>query len=201
MTPIHAVSTAGDVPEYTLERGWRTLAIAGGVVGVLGLLAIAFPFVTGLSVAIALGAVLVVSGIVHGAHAFTARGWHGRLWQVALAVVSVLAGLLLLANPVVALVSLTLLVIAYLLVDGVAELWMAVRMADQPGRASIAASGVLSFVLAGLLWAGFPADAAWAIGLLVGISLLTTGLSMGIVAISGRNVEDVPPPATEPRQA
>ncbi len=201
MTPIHAVSTAGDVPEYTLERGWRTLAIAGGVVGLLGLLAIAFPLVTGLSVALALGAVLLVSGIVHGAHAFTAQGWDGRLWQAALAVVSVVAGLFLLLNPVVALVSLTLLVIAYLVVDAVAELWMAVRMADQPGRASIAASGVLSLVLAGLLWAGFPADAAWAIGLLVGISLLMTGLSMAVVAISGRKAEDVTPPATEPRQA
>ncbi|SDQ28983.1 HdeD family acid-resistance protein [Natronobacterium texcoconense] len=201
MTPIHSISTGGEMPEYTLERGWKTLAIAGGVVGLLGILAIAFPLVTGLSVAFALGAVLVVSGIVHAAHAFTARGWNGRLWQVVLAAVSVVAGLLLLANPIVALASLTLLVIAYLLVDAVAELWMAMRMAGQPGRASIAASGLLSLVLAGLLWSGFPADAAWAVGLLVGVSLFVTGLSMAFVAISGRSVGETEQPMTEPRKA
>ncbi len=195
-------ATADTTPEaYTLERGWRTLAIAGGVVGLLGLLAIAFPFVTGLSIAIGLGGLLVVSALVHGAHVITARGWRGSLWQAVLAVVSLLAGLAVLANPLVGLATLTILLVAYLLADAVAELWMAVRMADQPGRASLAASGLISLVLAALLWVGFPASAGWAIGLLVGISLLTTGLSMAIVAYTGRSIDDASQPATEPRGA
>ncbi|ADD06246.1 uncharacterized protein Nmag_2690 [Natrialba magadii ATCC 43099] len=185
---------------YSLKRGWRTLAIAGGVVGLIGLLAIVFPLATGISVTLVIGALLVLSGIVHGAHAFTARGWSGSMWQLALGVISVVAGVLVLANPVIGLVTLTLLAIAYLLADGVAELWLSMRMADQPGRMSVAASGVLSLVLAGLLWIGFPADAAWAIGLLVGISLFMTGLSMGIVAITGRNMEETTA-AGEPRAA
>lgn len=196
---MNAITADGESYGYSLARGWRTLAIAGGVVGLLGLLAIAFPIVTGLSMMVGLGALLVLSGVVHAAHAVTARGWIGSLWQVALAAVSIVAGIVLLANPVVGLVSLTLLLVAYLLADGVAELWMAMRMADQPGRLSIAASGVLSFVLAGLLWAGFPADASWAIGLIVGVSLLVTGLSMGVVAVTGRNVEDATSSAAEPR--
>ncbi|WP_265110203.1 HdeD family acid-resistance protein [Halosolutus halophilus] len=199
---MNSVTTDSDsAAEYTVERGWRTLAIAGGVVGLIGLLAIALPFVAGISIALVLGGLLVLSGLVHGAHAFTARGWKGSLWQVTLAVVSVIAGLALLVNPVVALVTLTLLLVAYLLVDGVAELAMAVRMADQPGRAAVAVSGVISIVLAGLLWAGFPASAAWAIGLLVGISLFMTGISMAVVAYAGRPVGEADQPATEPRGA
>ncbi|AFZ72281.1 HdeD family acid-resistance protein [Natronobacterium gregoryi] len=201
MTPVHAVTTGAETPSYTLERGWKTLTIAGGVVGLLGLLAIAFPFVTGLSVTIAIGAILVVAGIVHGTHAFTARGWNGRLWQVALAVISVLAGVTLLVNPVLGLTSLTLLAIAYLLVDAVVELWITTRMADQPGRASIAASGLLSLVLATLIWVGLPASSVWAVGLLVGVSLFVTGLSMVIVAISSRSVAEANQSVTEPRQA
>ncbi len=198
MTP----ATAETTPESdTLEHGWRTLAIAGGVVGLLGILAIAFPVVTGLSIAIGLGGLLVVSALVHGAHVITARGWRGSLWQAALAVVSLVAGLAVLANPIVGLATLTIVLVAYLLVDGVAELWLATRMADQPGRTSIAASGGLSLVLAALLWVGFPASAGWAIGLLVGISLLTTGLSMAIVAYTGRPIDDAGQPATEPRGA
>ncbi|MFC4543884.1 HdeD family acid-resistance protein [Halosolutus amylolyticus] len=199
---MNSVTTDSDsAAEYTVEKGWRTLAIAGGVVGLIGLLAIALPFVAGISIALVLGGLLVLSGLVHGAHAFTARGWKGSLWQVTLAVVSVIAGLALLVNPVVALVTLTLLLVAYLLVDGVAELVMAARMADQPGRAAVAVSGVISIVLAGLLWAGFPASAAWAIGLLVGISLFMTGISMAVVAYAGRPVDEADQPATEPRGA
>ncbi|SEW03073.1 HdeD family acid-resistance protein [Natrinema salifodinae] len=184
---------------YSLENGWRMLALAGAAVGVLGLLAIALPVATGLSISIALGILLVVGGIVHGVHAFAARGWRGSAWQLALAIVSVVAGLAVLAAPVVALVTLTLALVAYLIVDGVAELWTAMRLAGTPGRTSIAVSGVASIVLAALLWAGFPADAIWAIGLLVGVNLLVTGLSMVAVAIAARPMDDVAPPATEPR--
>lgn len=194
------VTTTGNSYDRTPSPGWRPLALAGGVIGLLGLLAIAFPLATGLSVTLGLGALLLVSAVVHGVHAFTVRDWSGSLWQVALAVVAALAGLLLLANPIVALASLTLVAIAYFLVDGATELWMAVRMADRPGRAAVAVSGLVSFVLAGLLWIGFPADATWAVGTLVGVGLLATGLSMAAVAIAGRNA-GAEPAAVEPRTA
>ncbi|ELY88875.1 HdeD family acid-resistance protein [Natrialba taiwanensis] len=197
----NTVTTDDEPHSYSLKHGWRTLAIAGAVVGLLGLFAIAFPLVTGISATIALGVLLVLSGIVHGAHAVTARGWSGSLWQLALGIVAVVAGLLLLANPVIGLLTLTILAIAYLLADGIAELWMSMRMADQPGRMSVAASGVLSLALAVLLWAGFPADATWAIGLLVGVSLFMTGLSMAIVAFGGRNMDETSAAASEPRSA
>ncbi len=196
------MTTDEEYAAYSLQKGWRTLAIAGGVIALIGVLAIAFPFVTGISMTYLLGALLLVGGIVHGVHAFSARGWKGSLWQVTLGVVSVLAGLLLLANPVLGLASLTLLVIAYLLVDGIAELGLSLRMGAQKGRGWIAASGAISLVLAGLLWLGFPADAMWAVGLLVGVSLLATGISMVFVAAAGRGVEEEDvASATEPRGA
>ncbi len=196
------MTTDEEYAAYSLQKGWRTLAIAGGVIALIGVLAIAFPFVTGISMTYLLGALLVLGGIVHGVHAFSARGWKGSLWQVTLGVVSALAGLLLLANPVLGLASLTLLVIAYLLVDGIAELGLSLRMGAQKGRGWIAASGAISLVLAGLLWLGFPADAMWAVGLLVGVSLLATGISMVFVAVAGRGVEEEDvASATEPRGA
>ncbi|GAB3021527.1 HdeD family acid-resistance protein [Natronobiforma cellulositropha] len=175
---------------FSLERRWRTLALAGGVIALLGILAIAFPFATGLSMSYVVGALLVVSGVVHGVHTFSASGWTGRVWQLALAVVGIVAGLVVLANPLIGLLSLTLLLVAYLLVDGITELWMAARLEGQPGRGWIAASGAVSIVLAALLWAAFPGDAVWAVGLVVGVSLLATGLSMVIVAVAGRDGGD-----------
>lgn len=181
--------------EPTLESNWRTLAMAGLVVGLLGILAIAFPLLTGLSLAIGLGILLVLGGIVHGAHAFTVRGWTGRLWQLALGVVGVVAGLVVLAAPAVGLVSLTILLVAYLAVDGVAELAASRRLDPGRGRTSIAVSGVLSLVLAAMLFVGFPATAAWAVGLLVGVGLLATGLSMVVVGYGSRPVGET---AAEP---
>lgn len=86
------------------------------------------------------------------------------------------------------LASLTLLLIAYLLVEGIAELVVAARMAGA-GRGWIAGSDALSLVLGLALWAGFPADAGWVLGVFVGASLLATGLSMLLVAYGGRTAE------------
>ncbi len=199
MTPTTAETPVGESYSGTLEASWRQLALAGGVIMLLGLLAITFPFLTGLSLTLVLGVLLIVSGIVHGAHAFTVRGWRGSLWQLSLAVLSVIAGIVVLTTPVVGLVTLTLLVIAYLLVDGIVEGAMALRMAGQPGRGSIAVSAIVSLLLAGVLWSGFPTTAAWAIGVLVGVSLLVTGLSMVVVAYSSRDSSaTITPPAGEP---
>ncbi|MCU4925121.1 DUF308 domain-containing protein [Halobacteria archaeon AArc-dxtr1] len=176
--------------EHTLGTDWQLIAITGGVIALLGILAIAFPFVTGLSVAYVLGAVLVVSGIVHGAAGITHRRWTGAVWQLAVGAVTVIAGLLMLANPVLGLVTLTVLAIAYLLVDGITEL-AASRRVEGTDRRYIVASGILSLVLAGLLWAGFPASAAWAVGVIVGVSLLSTGASMFVISMSGRRATKV----------
>ncbi len=193
-------TVAPDAELYSLETEWKTLAVAGGGIAVLGLLAIALPLATGIAIASLLGILLILSGFVHGGYAVSARGWSGAVWQVVLAVVSIVAGLAVIANPVFGLLTLTVLVIAYLFVDGIAELVTSLRMEADSGRGWIAASGTLSLVLAGLLWAGFPADAAWVVGLWVGVSLLVTGLSMITVAYGGRPPEDdVTPPSAEPR--
>lgn len=197
------MSTVTTEPKTNLfETDWKSLALAGAVVAILGVLAMGLPFVTGVAIAYVVGSLLVLGGIVHGSHAFATNGWSGTLWQLLLAVVSVLAGIVVLVNPIVGLLSLTLLVIAYLVVDAVAELGVALRMGRGSGRGWIAASGILSLVLAGFLWAGFPADAVWVVGFVVGVSLFVTGLSMVAVAYSGRHLaDDVTPPAGEPRGA
>jgi uncharacterized membrane protein HdeD (DUF308 family) len=199
---MNSTTTTTSVEGGSLENEWRSLAIAGTVVGLIGILAMAFPLVTGLSLSLVIGALLVGGGIVHGVHAFTARGWRGSVWQVALAIVSVAAGAIVFAAPAVALVTLTVALVAYLAVEGIVELAAAMRMPASRGRTSIAISGVAALVLAALLWAGFPATAAWAIGLLVGVNLLVTGLSMVAVAMAARRpLEETTPPATEPRGA
>lgn len=186
---------------YSPREEWRSLAFTGGIIAAIGVLAIVLPYGTGIAMTYIIGALLVVGGLTHAGQAYAERGWKGSIWQASLAVVSILAGVVLLANPIVGLLSLTLLVIAFLVVDGIAELGTSLRMAGQPGRGWIALSGVLSLVLATFLWSGFPVDAVWVVGLVVGVSLFTTGLSMVAVAYGGRRTgDDVAHPTAEPRR-
>lgn len=179
-------------PEESVESGagrtvrpGRTMTVTGVVLSVLGLVAVVFPFVTGVSISIALGALLVVGALFHVAHAFNAGGWRGFMLQVLLAAVYTVAGIGLLANPVLGLATLTLLLVGYFVADGVVEILLGVRLRGEPGATWLVVSGVVSLVLAGLLWVGFPSTAAWAVGLLFGISLLSSGLSMVFVGTSG----------------
>jgi len=168
-------STQSTVPSQT-GTSRRAVMAVGVVIVVLGVLAILAPFVTGVALSILLGALLVVGALAHVAHAFHAGGWTGSLWQLALAILYAFAGISLLANPVLGLATLTLLVIIYLAVAGIVEIVGGVLVRPNPGWGWTILSGVISLLLAALLWGGFPSTAAWAIGLLVGIQLLATGL-------------------------
>ncbi|WP_158059211.1 HdeD family acid-resistance protein [Halorussus halophilus] len=168
----------------------RAATAAGVVIAVLGLLAIVFPFVTGISLSILLGAVLVIGALVHVANAFSAGTLGNVLWQVVLAVLYGFAGITFIANPTVGLTTLTILAIAFFLVDGAVELVWGFQSRGQPGWTWLLVSGAISLLLAGLIWVGFPSSALWAIGVLFGVNLLVTGVSMVMVGRGSRTTSD-----------
>jgi len=180
-TPTAAAEVPSDVSE-----GWKITMGVGALIAVLGLLAIVTPLFTGLALSVALGIILVAGGLGHVAHAFSARGWAGSLWQVLLAIVYAVAGVSLILNPLFGLATLTLLLIAYLLVSGLVEIGMGFTTRGSPHWGWLVASGALSLLVAALLWFGLPTTALWAVGLLVGISLFSTGLSLVFLANTGR---------------
>jgi len=155
-------------------------AVAGGIIlALLGVLAIIFPFVTGLSLSLLLGGVLIVGALVHAAHTFGRdQGFGSRLLQAALSVLYGVAGISLLVNPVFGLVTLTVLVVAFLFVEGIVEVAWAIRGRDQQRSAWLLGSGLISLIAAGLLWIGLPSTALWAVGFLVGVNLVATGITM-----------------------
>ena len=168
----------------------RRAVVGGIIIALLGVLAITFPFVTGLSLSILLGGVLVVGAFVHAAHAFgREQGRGSRLLQAVLGVLYGVAGISLLANPVFGLVTLTLLVVAFLFLDGIVEIAWAIRARGQPHWAWLLGSGVISLVAAGLLWTGLPSTAIWAVGFLFGVNLLATGIAMAVYGRSALAIE------------
>ena len=174
------ISTTSAGIEST-RSGSRAATVAGLIIAILGVLAVVFPFVTGLSLAVLLGAVLIVGALVHIAQAFSAGSLGSVLGQVLLAVLYGFAGIAFMANPVVGLATLTLLAIGFFLADGIVEIAWGLRSRGQPGAPWLLASGGISLLLAVLLWLGFPSSAIWAIGVLLGVNLLVTGISIVFV--------------------
>lgn len=171
-----STTTAFDIqPE---ER--QSAMIAGGIIGVLGLLAIVFPYFAGISLSILLGAALVVGALVHVGHAFSVSSWSltKAFWQVVLGLVYGLAGVLLIANPVIGLATLTFLVIAFLVLEGVVEVGWGLVSRGSEGWVWLLFSGIVSLGLAVLLLVGLPWTAVWAVGLYVGVNLLITGVTL-----------------------
>ena len=170
----------------TTPGSWRPVIIGGLAIALVGLVAMIAPFLTGVSLSLLLGGLLVVGGIVHLVQAFGVRGWRAFVWQVVLAGVYGVVGIALLANPIVGLTTLTALVIAFFLVEGVVEIAMGLGSRAHAGWGSLVASGLLSLVLAGLLIAGLPGSLLWAVGLLFGINVFVTGATMVYLGMTNR---------------
>jgi uncharacterized membrane protein HdeD (DUF308 family) len=181
-------TTGGESMDRTtgLAGSAGTMQIVGVALVIIGVLAVVFPLFTGLSVSILLGAALVAAAFFQVAHAFSAQRWRGFLWETLLAVFYVIAGILLLANPVLGLITLTILLAANFLVTGLVEVVMGLRVREGKGWYWPVISGVVSVVVGVLLWLGLPSTAVWAVGLLFGVGLVSTGLSTFALGRSAR---------------
>jgi uncharacterized membrane protein HdeD (DUF308 family) len=157
----------------TLVDGKR-MTTFGVIAIILGILAMVAPVITGLSIALLLGVLVVVAGIVRLVWAFQAGSLGEGILKFLLAGLTLICGMLLVANPLFASGFLTILLSLYFIIDGVSEI--AVGMGSRRGWFIF--GGIVSIVLGVLLWAQFPLSGAWALGILLGIKLLFIGLIM-----------------------
>jgi uncharacterized membrane protein HdeD (DUF308 family) len=122
---------------------------------------------------------------------FWMRHAPGFWWSLVSAVIGIAAGIALLASPVSGAVSLTLILIVFFTIEGVASIMFALEhKRDLSGRwAWMLASGVIDLILAGIIFVGLPGTAAWAIGLLVGINLVFGGVALIAMALHARDID------------
>ena len=176
---------------------WVLFLVEGIVLVVLGLLAIVVPPLATLAVAILIGWLLLVSGIVGLITTFMARQAPGFWWSLLSAVLAVAAGVILLGWPASGVISLTLLLVVFFVIEGVASIMYALEHRKElSGRWGwMLASGIIDLVLAVMIYAGLPSTAAWALGLLVGINLVFGGTALVAMALHARGSGDARAPA------
>jgi len=185
----HKEEQMADSPSIGIEKqsvGW---AIALSVILILaGLLAIVVPLAAGIGVAIVIAWLLVLGGVAH-----LAIGWHirssgGLLWQVLLGLLYLGLAVYILVWPVAGLASLTILLACYLYLKGILVLILAFRIRHIGGAGWLFFDGVIALVLGSMIGLSWPSSSEWAIGTLIGISMIFAGFSRLPMAIAARKL-------------
>jgi uncharacterized membrane protein HdeD (DUF308 family) len=161
-----------------LHRGRRNLMIAGVLEVILGAVAIIVPAVASVATAIFIGWVLVFASGFYAWDAFSVRHRGRMALRLILAVLTFAAGVYLLVAPLDGVFTLTVMLVIWFAATGTARLVMGLAELGTPGAGWLAATGAMSLILAILIAVQLPSSAGWAIGLLVGINLLFSGMAL-----------------------
>jgi uncharacterized membrane protein HdeD (DUF308 family) len=155
---------------------------------VAGLLAIGLPVVAGIAVTAVVGWLLILSGALHLAFAWRAGGAGAVVWEILVGLLYGGIGFYLLARPVAGLASLTFAVAIYLFIEGVLEFILSFQLRPAPGTGWLLADGIITLVLAVMIWSTWPSSAAWVIGTLVGISMFFSGITRLMLSLAVRRI-------------
>jgi uncharacterized membrane protein HdeD (DUF308 family) len=189
MTIPHDNAALSTKMQNAVRQHWKAFLFEGILLVILGLAAMIVPPAASLAVTIILGWLFLISGIAGLALTFWARAMPGVWWSLISAALAVVAGLILLARPAEGTLTLTIVVGAYFLAEGVATIMYALEhRRELSGRWSwLLVAGLMDLFIAVVIITGLPGSALWAIGLLVGVNLLFGGASLIGVALAARN--------------
>jgi uncharacterized membrane protein HdeD (DUF308 family) len=178
----------GEALKKSVHEHWRAFLIEGIILVILGLAAIVVPPYAGLAATLVLGWLFLLSGVVGLIATFGQRNAPGFWWALLSAAIAVLAGGILLANPAQGVATLTYVLIAFFLIDGIIIIVMAIEHhRELAGRWEwMMLGGFMDLVLAAIIIGSLPGALTWALGLLVGIDLVFGGFSLIAMAMSAR---------------
>lgn len=164
--------------------GW---SIALSVLMILaGVLAIMIPPVAGIAVLVVVAWLLMFSGAAHLVFAWHTRTAGGMVWELLLGILYILVGVYALLNPVAGLASLTLVLAIYLFMEAVLELILSFRLRPLAGSNWLLIDGIITLILAVLIWRSWPSSSEWVIGTLLGISMLFIGAARLSLSLAAR---------------
>ena len=181
-----SVSAAAQAMKEALADSVRKRAlwfiVQGVLMAIAGLVAIAFPLVSSITAIVIIGWLLIVSGIIQAIALIGARDAPHFWMQLMSVALAVIIGVMLLAHPGQGLVLLTIMVIVFFFVEGMAKIVFALMVRPLPNWVWVLASGAATMILAMVLWSMLPLSAAWLIGLFLGVTLISQGVALAYFA-------------------
>ena len=172
-------------PAETVRENWGWFLVLGVAQLLVGALALVMTAFTTLVAVLLLGGLALAAAAVEVVSVFWSRTWQEGLAHLLVGLLYGVFGVMLLANPELAASTLTLVLAVLLLVNGVVRFILAVT-GRYRGWGWAAAGGVMSALLGGLIWADWPDNSLWVIGLFIGIDLVVMGAYWVALALAVR---------------
>ena len=177
-----------------LVRQASTASILWGVLLIIfGLVAVGSPFLAAVAVNVLIAWLIILSGAVHIMLAFRAHGSSSLLWKLLVGLAYVFFGGYLLLHPVLAVASLTLILASLFLIEGILNVVLFFRIRSMRGSSWILVDGIITLALGAMIYAQWPSSSAWAIGTLVGISMIISGISRVMLSFAVRKINEKMP--------
>ena len=180
------MSATSTVPIVRESVGWSI--VLSVLMIIAGFLSIAIPAAAGIAVNLLVGWMLVFSGGAHLVYAWQTRHNRGFVWELLLGILYFFVGGYLLVNPISGLVSLTLALSLYLWMEGILEFILSYMLRSIPGAGWLLFDGIVTVILAFMIWRTWPWSTEWAIGTLVGVSMLFSGVSRLMLSLTARRL-------------
>jgi uncharacterized membrane protein HdeD (DUF308 family) len=175
-TPLGAMRQAS-----TVSVLWGVLLI------VLGMMAIASPFIAAIAVNVVVAWLITLAGVAHLMLAFRVHGAGSILWKMLVGVAYLCFGTYLILHPVLGVASLTFLLAILFLVEGVLDIVLYFKMRSMVrGSEWVLFDGIVSLLLGAMIYMQWPTSSAWAIGTLVGISMIFSGVARIMISLTVR---------------
>lgn len=158
----------------------------GVVLLVLGGVAVVFPLLTTIATKIFVGWLFLIGGMTHLVHAFSTRTWGGFVLDLLEGALYLIAGVWLAFFPLTGVLTLTVFVAFLFIFQGALECAIAFRIRPAKGWGGMLFAGVIAILVGAMIIGGLPGTAAWALGFLVGIKLMSSGWAYLLLALSAR---------------
>ncbi len=181
---------AHDTP-VALVRNASTVSILWGVLLIVfGVIAVGSPLLAAVAVNVVIAWLIVLAGVVHLVLAFRAHAAGGIIWKLLVGVAYVCVGAYALIHPVLGVASLTLLLASLFLIEGILDIILFFKM---PQRSTwVLVDGIITLLLGLMIYAQWPSSSAWAIGTLVGISMIFSGVARVMMSWAVHRATDTP---------
>jgi uncharacterized membrane protein HdeD (DUF308 family) len=155
---------------------------------VLGILAISLPMVASIGVARVISWLILIDGIAQLVYAFKSKGVGRTIWKLLVSLLYIAAGIYLLAHPLLGLAGLTLLLAMFFFVEGIVDIGTFIWSHRSDGSEWLLLHGIVTLILGVMIWKHWPFSSLWALGTIVGISMLMTGTTRLMMAMRGRKL-------------
>jgi len=179
-TPIEMVKHAS-----TVSILWGVLLI------VFGMVAVGSPLLAAVAVNALVAWLIVLAGAVHLMLGFRAHGAGSMIWKILVGIAYLCFGAYLIMHPVLGVASLTLVLASLFLIEGILDIILYVKMRPIQGSTWVLVDGIVTLLLGLMIYMQWPSSSAWAIGTLVGVSLIFSGVARVMMSLAVRKATDV----------